>query len=111
MVGWPGARRRGTLTQAPYNLGVQGGSGKPRFVQYHDHFPAPIGRNTPARVLRNPSDCLIDKKPVGAVLCGSRTFLYRAARFVTFPFPAACLALCAGFRRRKAESFSIQVAA
>jgi hypothetical protein len=44
-------------------------------------------------------------------LCGSRSFLYRAARFVTFPFPAACLALCAGFRRRKAESFSIQVAA
>jgi hypothetical protein len=60
--------------------------------------------------LHNPGDCLIDKKPVGAVLCGSRTFLYRAARFVTFPFPAACLALCAGFRRRKAESFSIQVA-
>jgi hypothetical protein len=56
-------------------------------------------------------DCLIDKKPLGAVLCGSASFLYRAARFVTFPFPAACLALCAGFRRRKAESFSIQVAA
>jgi len=31
-------------------------------------------------------------------------------RLVTFPFPAACLALCAGFRLRKAESFSIQVA-
>jgi hypothetical protein len=37
-------------------------------------------------------------------------FLYRPAPVVTFPFPAACLALCAGFRLRKAESFSIQVA-
>lgn len=37
-------------------------------------------------------------------------FLYRAARLVTFPFPAACLALCAGFRPKKAESSSILVA-
>jgi RNA recognition motif-containing protein len=29
---------------------------------------------------------------------------------LSLSFPAACLALCAGFRRRKAESFSIQVA-
>jgi hypothetical protein len=61
--------------------------------------------------MRNLGDCVIDKKQLGAVLCGRRSFGYRAARFVTFPFPAACLALCAGFRRRKAESFSIQVAA
>ncbi len=80
-------------------------------VQYHDHIPRPGGGSTWARGLHNQGDCLIDKKQLGAVLCGSRTFLYRAARFVTFPFPAACLALCAGFRRRKAESFSIQVAA
>jgi hypothetical protein len=91
--------------QGSYNLRPVGRTARRgRIVQYHDQFD-------PQHYLRNPGDCLIDKKPVGAVLCGSRTFLYRAARFVTFPFPAACLALCAGFRRRKAESFSIQVAA
>jgi len=76
-------------------------------------LPRPGARtaNVRAYVMRNLDDCFIDKKQLGAVLCGSRSFLYRAARFVTFPFPAACLALCAGFRRRKAESFSIQVAA
>jgi len=31
--------------------------------------------------LHNQGDCLIDKKPLGAVLCGSRTFLYRLARY------------------------------
>ena len=34
----------------------------------------------------------------------------RPVRDLSLSFPAACLALCAGFRRRKAESFSIQVA-
>jgi hypothetical protein len=93
-----------------YNRGHPS-AGSARFVQYHEHIAAAGARNTRPLRLHNTGDCLIDKKQLGAVLCGSRSFLYRAARFVTFPFPAACLALCAGFRRRKAESFSIQVAA
>jgi hypothetical protein len=61
--------------------------------------------------LHNQGDCLIDKKPLGAVLCGSRTFLYRLARYRDLSLSCRLSWPCApGFRRRKAESFSIQVA-
>ena len=72
-----------TSIQPPVQSPSVVGSGRPPPASPRPRYKPQCG----ACVMRNSMDCAIDTKPVGPVLCVSGSFLYRFARFVTFPFP------------------------